>query len=240
MATQRKPKSTKSKPPASTTGASDTPESKTFFPSPNEQPSILSEPLSFPMELSGEAQTGDEWPAGNSNHSAKETVGSFAAGFGEIPGTHLSAPNPNGEVKFSYENEAAATSNPPARRRSSSFDIQFFDIPPDAEGQVKRSYLVDSTIYINVAHPDFQERMSYSRLGQPKVTDRLGAYIAATVSIHYKDQFYAKYGYMPDRRDLLFDEQVDFIFRLEAALREHLPALERELAKQKKHEGVFE
>jgi hypothetical protein len=39
---------------------------------------------------------------------------------------------------------------------------------------------------------------------------------------------------MPDRRDLLFDEQVDFIFRLESALREHLPELERELARQKK------
>ena len=32
---------------------------------------------------------------------------------------------------------------------------------------------------------------------------------------------------MPERRDLLFDEQVDFIFRLEAAQRNHLPALEK-------------
>ena len=60
-----------------------------------------------------------------------------------------------------------------------------FDIPPDVSGQVKRSYLVDATISIIVAHPDFQERMSYSRLGQPRVTERLGAYIAATLSIHY-------------------------------------------------------
>jgi hypothetical protein len=145
---------------------------------------------------------------------------------------------PNDEVKFSYESEQSQPDSPakPQRRRA-TFDIQFFDIPPDAEGQVRRSYLVDSTIYINVAHPDFQERMAYTRLGQPKVTDRLGAYIAATVSIHYKDQFYAKYGYMPERRDLLFDEQVDFIFRLEGALREHLPALERELAQQKRQDG---
>ena len=144
-------------------------------------------------------------------------------------------PGPNDEVKFSYEREQSqAEAKPEPKRRRATFDIQFFDIPPDAEGQVKRSYLVDATIYINVAHPDFQERMVYTRLGQPKVTDRLGSYIAATVSIHYKDQFYAKYGYMPERRDLLFDEQVDFIFRLESALREHLPALEKELARQKK------
>jgi hypothetical protein len=139
-------------------------------------------------------------------------------------------PGPDDDVKFSYKVQETQ----PARRRRNSFDIQFFDIPPDANGQVRRSYLVDATIYLNVAHPDFKERMAYTRSGQPKVTDRLGAYIAATVSIHYKDQFYTKYGYMPDRRDLLFDEQVDFIFRLESALREHLPELERELARQKK------
>jgi hypothetical protein len=149
-------------------------------------------------------------------------------------------PGPEDEIKFSYAVEKPQSPTRPVRRRRHSFDIQFFEIPPDAEGQVRRSYLVDATIYINVAHPDFQERMAYTRLGQPRVTDRLGAYIAATVSIHYKDQFYAKYGYVPERRDLLFDEQVDFIFRLEAALREHLPALERELARQKKQEAGVE
>jgi hypothetical protein len=146
-------------------------------------------------------------------------------------------PGPDDAVEFRYDDEKVQKPGKPVRRRR-SFDIQFYDIPPDAEGQVKRSYLVDATIYINVGHPDFQDRMIYTRQGQPKVTDRLGAYIAATVSIHYKDQFYAKYGYMPDRRDLLFDEQVDFIFRLEAALREHLPALERELAEQKRQNEV--
>jgi hypothetical protein len=150
-------------------------------------------------------------------------------------------PGPDDRVEFRYENETNHPSDrPQPKRRRSTFDIQFFDIPADAEGQVKRSYLVDATIYINVAHPDFQERMTYTRQGQPKVTDRLGAYIAATVSIHYKDQFYAKYGYMPERRDLLFDEQVDFMFRLESALREHLPALEKELARQKRLEDSAE
>lgn len=147
-------------------------------------------------------------------------------------------PGPDDEVKFSYDVEKGQSNeSKPVRRRRNAFDIQFFEIPPDAEGQVKRSYLIDATIYINVAHPDFQERMVYTRLGQPKVTERLGAYIAATVSIHYKDQFYAKYGYMPERRDLLFDEQVDFIFRLESALREYLPELEKELARQKQQNG---
>ena len=189
-------------------------------------------------------QAGMPWPAGTNF----EAVGSEAIAGATSPSDvrptaahsyEATAPNnispipaPDGDdVSVSYEAQSQAPSQ--TRRRRRGFAIQFFDIPADAEGQVRRSYLVDSTIYINVAHPDFQERMTYNRQGQPKVTDRLSAYIAATVSIHYKDQFYAQYGHIPDRRDLLFDEQVDFMFRLEGALREHLPALERELAQRK-------
>jgi len=143
--------------------------------------------------------------------------------------------NENGNGNGNGNNNSPPADTP---RRRRGFDIQFFDIPPDADGQVKRSYMADNTIHINVAHPDFQERMTYTRQGQPKVTDRLGAYIAATVSIHYKDQFYDKYGAAPDRRESLFDEQVDFMFRMEAALREHLPELEKELARQKQRDAA--
>jgi hypothetical protein len=161
---------------------------------------------------------------GNGNHNDP---------FGPAINGNGTADQANGSDTPDQPNHAA---DAPRRRRG--FDIQFFDIPPDAAGQVKRSYMADNTIHINVAHPDFQERMTYTRQGQPKVTDRLGAYIAATVSIHYKDQFYAKYGAAPDRRDLLFDEQVDFMFRMEAALREYLPELEKELARRKQRNPV--
>jgi hypothetical protein len=238
MATQRKTKSSKSK-QAAPTGKNDASLSKEVLLNTARQASGPGPASDSPFVLPHESQTGGEWQVPASNNGNSGPPGSSEVRLGGNSKTQPAPPppNPNGEVQFSYEAEKSAPTTQAAPRRRSSFDIQFFDIPPDAEGQVKRSYLVDSTIYINVAHPDFQERMTYSRLGQPKVTDRLGAYIAATVSIHYKDQFYAKYGYMPERRDLLFDEQVDFIFRLEAALREHLPALERELAKQKKQEG---
>jgi hypothetical protein len=209
------------------------------------------EPPSFLQKF----QSGVEWQSPNnvgaangSSLSALSTqieqmgfggVGAEEIGFGEnVEGRPIApTPGPDDKIKFSYDTEKPKSEPKPVRQRRNSFDIQFYEIPPDADGQVKRSYLIDATIYINVAHPDFQERMTYTRLGQPRVTDRLGSYIAATVSIHYKDQFYAKYGYQPERRDLLFDEQVDFIFRLESALREHLPALEKELARQKKLEN---
>lgn len=184
-------------------------------------------------------QAGMPWHAGtnleatNSEAFAGLRPPTAAHSFEAVAPNNISPiPSPDGDdVSVSYESQSQTQSQP---RRRRGFEIQFFDIPADAEGQVRRSYLVDSSIYINVAHPDFQERMTYNRQGQPKVTDRLSAYIAATVSIHYKDQFYAQYGHIPERRDLLFDEQVDFMFRLESALREHLPALERELAQQKK------
>lgn len=115
-----------------------------------------------------------------------------------------------------------------AERKRAGFDIKFGNFPPDADGKLRRSRLVDGIIYINTAHTDFQERMAYTRQGRPKFTDRLGAYLAATVSIHYKDQFYLRYGRQPDRRDQMFDEQVEFMCRLETALRPRLPLLQQE------------
>jgi hypothetical protein len=88
--------------------------------------------------------------------------------------------------------------------------------------------LVDGAIHINIAHPDFKERIAHTRQGRPRFNDRLGAYLAATVSIHYKDQFYLRYGRQPERRDQMFDEQVEFQCRLEAALRPHLTTLQQE------------
>jgi len=106
-----------------------------------------------------------------------------------------------------------------ATRRKSGFDIRFQGLPADVEGRMRRSYLLDGTIVINVDHDDFKERLDHSRRGQARVTERLVAYLAGVVSIHYKDQYYEKYRNQPDRRDQLFDEQVDFICRLESALR---------------------
>jgi len=114
------------------------------------------------------------------------------------------------------------------RRHRNGFDIKFGELPSDIEGALRRSRLVDGTIWINTAHPDFRHRLTQSRQGQWKFNDRLGAYLAATISIHYKDQFYERYRCQPERRDQMFDEQVEFICRFETALRPHLPALQQE------------
>jgi hypothetical protein len=121
-----------------------------------------------------------------------------------------------------------------ATRRRNGFDIKFMDLPPDAEGRHRRSRLLDGTIVLNVGHTDFQHRLDRSRHGQSRVSERLVGYLANVISIHYKDQYYEKYKNQPARLDQLFDEQVDFVCRLECALRPHIGVLqermERDLA----------
>jgi hypothetical protein len=94
---------------------------------------------------------------------------------------------------------------------------------------VSRSRFLDGTIYINVGHQDFDDRVGYSRQGGLKLNERLVSYLAGVVSSHYKDVYYDRYKNQPDRRDQLFDEQVDFICRLEAALVTQMSALQTRL-----------
>ena len=104
------------------------------------------------------------------------------------------------------------------RRRSSGFSIKFSHLPPDAEGRIFRSQFNNGIIVINMDHPDFQERIERTRKGELKITHRLISYLAAVISIHYKDQYYEKYHNQPEVRTELFDQQVEFIFRLESTL----------------------
>ncbi len=108
-----------------------------------------------------------------------------------------------------------------ASSKTSTLDLQISD-PVSMLNEITRRYEPTERIlmeYVDNALDDAETLYRDNNGAYPYpihiyVTINFGAYIAATVSIHYKDQFYAKYGYMPDRRDLLFDEQVDFIFRL--------------------------
>ena len=103
-------------------------------------------------------------------------------------------------------------------RRSSGFNIRFVNLPPDVEGNMLRSQYNNGVISINMKHPDFDNRIERTRIGELKITPRLISYIAAVISIHYKDQYYEKYHNQPDRRTELFDQQVEFILRLESIL----------------------
>jgi hypothetical protein len=134
----------------------------------------------------------------------------------------------NGQSEGGQQIADDLTQQQGSERKRSGFDIRFGNYAADINGMLKRSMLVDGAIHINIAHPDFKERITCTRQGRPRFNDRLGAYLAATVSIHYKDQFYLRYGRQPERRDQMFDEQVEFQCRLEAALRPHLATLQQD------------
>ena len=187
----------------------------------------------------GGAEGGEE--GGPHREESESGDGWEGAGEGADGGPDPEASGPQGgqtEGGYSIADDPARAEG--TKRKRAGFDLKFISFPPDAEGQLRRSRLVDGIIYINTAHPDFSERMSYSRQGRPRFTDRLGAYLAATVSIHYKDQFYQRYGRQPERADQMFDDQVAFMCRLEAALRPRLPELQQEFGGGNGEETVDE
>ncbi len=183
----------------------------------------------------GGAEDGDE---GGPDGEPNQTEGG-ANGDGDGADT---GPNPDDEGSLNGQNEGGEQINPDpnerqgAQRKRSGFDIRFGEYAPTINGQLRRSWLLDGAIFINTAHPDFKGRLTYNLKGRARFTDRLGAYLAATVSIHYKDQFYARYGRQPERRDQMFDEQVAFQCRLEAALRPHLATLQQEYIGESREE----
>lgn len=143
--------------------------------------------------------------------------GPSGEGEGALPGYGSGGPQPSvSPLATGYTGRA---------RRKSGFDVQFVSLPTDAEGKVIRSRFLEGTIAINVDHPDFKERIERTRQGEPKVTHRLIAYLAGVISIHYKDQFYHKYGKQPEARTDLFDQQVEFICKLESTLTPYMKEL---------------
>lgn len=123
--------------------------------------------------------------------------------------------------------------------RAPLFGIRFVSFPPSADlglgeaseaAPVKRSRMVDNTIEVNVDHPDFQTRVRMRR-GRPRITERLGAYLSAVISSHYRDHWYTEHGKDPPRAQL-YEDMLSTLTQLEAALRRRLPGLQRALAEE--------
>ena len=163
--------------------------------------SAITEEVGGPSGLGGANGMGPSSGEGDMDGPSGEDLG-ILQGFGE--GGPLPQP---GISKYSG-----------IRRKSSGFSLRFVNIPPDAEGIIFRSQFSNGTININMGHPDFRDRIERTRKGELKITQRMISYVAAVISIHYKDQYYEKYHNQPDQRTDLFDQQVEFIFRLEKTL----------------------
>ncbi|OGQ47180.1 MAG: hypothetical protein A3I05_00720 [Deltaproteobacteria bacterium RIFCSPLOWO2_02_FULL_44_10] len=107
-------------------------------------------------------------------------------------------------------------------RKKSGFNIHISDAEPqvDAEtGKQLRSILSGNEIVIFKKHSDFQARLSHTRQGESKITDRLLGYIAGEITVHYKDEFYNKrQSGQPEYNKNMFVGMAEFIYQLEDAL----------------------
>ncbi len=107
-------------------------------------------------------------------------------------------------------------------RKKPGFDIKLSDREPDLDTETNtldRSTLVGGTIIIFKKHPDFSSRVDKKRIGESKITQRLITYLAGEITIHYKDKFETRGGQQPEYNKKMFRNVVDFIYKIEEALK---------------------
>jgi len=116
------------------------------------------------------------------------------------------------------------------------FSMKFVHELKDPEGQIQRASLVGDDMYINVKHPDFEERMAMNK-AQSKmyITQRLNSYISTVSANAYKKAVVQRstQGLLEfkDEPMQLFSELHDLEFSLERNLRKYLPAIQKEVGK---------
>lgn len=107
-------------------------------------------------------------------------------------------------------------------RKKSGFNIHISDAEPQVDAITEkqlRSMLSGNEIIIFKKHPDFQLRLQHTRQGESKISERLLAYIAGEITVHYKDEFYNKNeSGQPEYNKNMFIGLVEFIYQLEDAL----------------------
>ena len=95
-------------------------------------------------------------------------------------------------------------------------------------GEGKRSELIGNTIYVDIEHEDFKNRMKKNRTGHDRFDDRVCGYLATVIAAHYQDRRYVEHG-PPESSDQAFQDMIDVYVRIEAKLRKNLPSLVKQM-----------
>lgn len=119
------------------------------------------------------------------------------------------------------------------RKVKGRFQMVFVKELKDAEGEVQRGVLIGDDMFVNINHPDFQERMKYGSQGAKlQITQRLNNYIANISATSYKEAVISRsnglQAYYEDP-NVFFTELMDLSFSIERALRKYLPAIQKEV-----------
>lgn len=124
------------------------------------------------------------------------------------------------QLEEALYNVLADTENPvhsislPARR---SHKVAFVEDLPDGSG--RRAGFNDGILSINMAHADFQQRLTLSRQGIPRLTDRLNAYLAGILAT-YSWEFYPPEALSAPSTESLLEAQLNAIIQIEENLRQ--------------------
>jgi hypothetical protein len=137
---------------------------------------------------------------------------------GKLPSDNVGGENPKNEEKPN-DNEFAGD---PKKR--SGFNIRITEGEPQKDettGKLLRSMYDGDSIIIYKNHPDFQARVSHSRGGETKITERLISYLSSEITVHYKDLFYKKQqNGQPEYNKAMFEGMVEFIYSFENMLQD--------------------
>jgi len=122
------------------------------------------------------------------------------------------------------------------RKVGGKFQMIFVNELKDSKGRLQRGLLVGEIMYINVAHPDFSERVNTNRAGSRlQISERLCSYIANVCANSYKSAIIARQEeglqVYSENQGKLFQEILDLEFSMESSLRKYLPAIQKEVQK---------
>jgi len=173
---------------------------------------------------------GQEEGAGSEHHSYGDNTGNGQSGNKEDPDGY----GPSGEEGdnpsdkdgdgsgASNEEAFADTGFTATPRKKSGFDIKFVDGDPDEKGEgdtkvLVRSQLVGGVIRIWCEHPDFVDRLRWSRTREKIISQRLVTYIAGEITVHYKDQMQSRYG-QAEYNIEMFRDLIDWMYKFEQGI----------------------
>ncbi|QDZ23574.1 hypothetical protein HOP50_10g61130 [Chloropicon primus] len=143
-------------------------------------------------------------------------------GLGIYNHTHLTKAAETASRKRSKEKKAV-----PRKTKSPAVD-QGFNVRL-IRGDGKRSELIGNTIYVDIEHEDFKNRMKKNRMGHERFDDRICGYLATIIAAHYQDRRYVEHGYQPSDSNQAFQDMIDVYVRLEAKIRSELPSLLKQI-----------
>jgi hypothetical protein len=134
---------------------------------------------------------------------------------GDIPTNKKGGDKTDGETQFEDSDVKGK------ERNKSGFNIRIMDAPlqTNEKGEYVRSLLIGNEIQIFKQHPDFESRVTHTRQGETKISERLITYIAGEITVHYKDKFYNKVNQgAPEYNINLFIGLVEFLYQIESML----------------------